>query len=131
MAGRWGLRPAAVSQPRVQPRRRWNHPHGSLANFLKQRIGRAAAYIARFEAAAAHAAARHGLDGVICGHIHHAALRDLHGVLYGNDGDWVESCTALVEHPEGTLEILRWIHEQAIVTAREPYRWPETLPVLG
>ena len=81
-----------------------------------------------FEAAAAHAAVRRGLDGVICGHIHHAALRDLHGVLYGNDGDWVESCTALVEHLDGTLEILRWTHEQAIVTAREPRRWPEPPP---
>ena len=112
-------------------RRRWNHPYWSLANFLKQRIGGAAAYIARFEAAAAHEAARRGLDGVICGHIHHAALRELNGVLYGNDGDWVESCTALVEYPDGTLEILRWSHQQAVVAVREPRRWPEPPPVPG
>ncbi|HRZ53751.1 MAG TPA: UDP-2,3-diacylglucosamine diphosphatase [Candidatus Contendobacter sp.] len=112
-------------------RRRWNHPYWSLASFLKQRIGGAAAYIARFEAAAAHEAARRGLDGVICGHIHHAALRELNGVLYGNDGDWVESCTALVEYPDGALEILRWSHQQAVVAVREPRRWPEPPPVPG
>ena len=112
-------------------RRRWNHPYCSLANFLKQRIGRAAAYIARFEAAAAHEAARRGLNGVICGHIHHAALRDIHGVLYCNDGDWVESCTALVERPDGALEILRWNAQQAVVIAREPSYLPETAPAPG
>lgn len=112
-------------------RRRFNHPYWSLANFLKQRIGRAAAYIARFEAAAAHEAARRGLNGVICGHIHHPGLRDIHGVLYCNDGDWVESCTALVEHANGSLEILRWTHQQAAVMAREPDRLPETPPIPG
>ncbi len=110
-------------------RRRWNHPYWSLASFLKQRIGQAAAYIARFETAAAHEAARRGLDGVICGHIHHAALREINGVLYCNDGDWVESCTALVERPNGTLEILRWDHQKAIVMAREPCNAPEMPPI--
>lgn len=112
-------------------RRHWNHSYWSLANFLKQRIGRAAAYIARFEAAAAHEAARRGLDGVICGHIHHAALRDIHGVLYGNDGDWVESCTALAECADGSLEILRWNAQQAVIIAREPCGLPETTPAPG
>lgn len=112
-------------------RRRLNHPYWSLASFLKQRIGRASAYIARFEAAAAHEAARRGLDGVICGHIHHAGLRDIQRVLYCNDGDWVESCTALVERGDGSLEILRWTHQQAVVVAREPSRLPGTPPVPG
>lgn len=112
-------------------RRAFNRPYWSLANFLKQRIGHAAAYVTRFEAAAAREAARRGLDGVICGHIHQAALLDLHGVLYCNDGDWVESCTALVEHPDGALEILRWSHQQAVVALREPRRLPETPPVPG
>ena len=103
----------------------------SLASFLKQRIGRAAAYIARFEAAAAHEAARRGLDGVICGHIHQAALHELNGVLYCNDGDWVESCTALVEYVDGTLEILRWSHHQAVVAVREPRGLPATAPTPG
>ena len=112
-------------------RRRWNHPYWSLASFLKQRIGQAAAYIARFETAAAHEAARRGLDGVICGHIHHAALRNINGVLYCNDGDWVESCTALVERPNGDLEILRWNHQQAVVVTREPHCVPEAPPLSG
>lgn len=101
-------------------RRAFNRPYWSLANFLKQRIGHAAAYVTRFEAAAAREAARRGLDGVICGHIHQAALLDLHGVLYCNDGDWVESCTALAEQRDGSLCLLRWTHEHALVIAREP-----------
>ncbi len=52
-----------------------------------------------------------GVDGVICGHIHHAEIRDVGGITYCNDGDWVESCTALVEHPDGRLEILHWLAE--------------------
>lgn len=76
-------------------------------------------------------AARCGLDGVICGHIHHATLHELNGVLYCNDGDWVESCTALVEYPDGTLEILRWSHQQAVVAVREPRGLPETAPAPG
>jgi UDP-2,3-diacylglucosamine pyrophosphatase LpxH len=49
-----------------------------------------------------------GLDGVVCGHIHHAEIREVEGVLYANDGDWVESLTALVELPDGRLQILDW-----------------------
>lgn len=94
-------------------RRRLNYPYWSLANFLKPRIGQAAAYIARFEAAAAREARHRGFDGVICGHIHQAALRDISGVCYANDGDWIESCTALVEHRDGRLEVLRWTDEAA------------------
>ena len=68
---------------------------------------------------------------MICGHIHHAALRDIHGVLYCNDGDWVESCTALVERPDGALEILRWNAQQATVIAQEPHGLLETAPAPG
>ncbi len=68
---------------------------------------------------------------MICGHIHHAALHDLNGVLYCNDGDWVESCTALVERLDGSLEILSWNQQQAVVAVREPRRWPETAPNPG
>jgi UDP-2,3-diacylglucosamine pyrophosphatase LpxH len=49
------------------------------------------------------------VHGVVCGHIHHAEIREIGGVLYANDGDWVESCTALVEHFDGSLEIIRWM----------------------
>ena len=65
-------------------------------------------YISRFEHAVSQECASRGLDGVVCGHIHYAEMREMHGVLYCNDGDWVESCTALVEHFDGRLEILRW-----------------------
>jgi len=65
-------------------------------------------YIGEFEVAVAREARKRGADGVVCGHIHHAEMRDIDGVLYCNDGDWVESLTALVEHPDGRLEILDW-----------------------
>jgi UDP-2,3-diacylglucosamine pyrophosphatase LpxH len=64
--------------------------------------------IDRFEGALASEARRRGFDGVVCGHIHHAEMREIGGVLYVNDGDWVESCTALVEHADGRLELLDW-----------------------
>ena len=65
-------------------------------------------FIENFEAAVAEEARRRGVDGVICGHIHKAEMRDIGGITYVNDGDWVESCTALVEHLDGRLEILEW-----------------------
>jgi UDP-2,3-diacylglucosamine pyrophosphatase LpxH len=80
----------------------------SLSAYLKHRVKNAVAYIASFEAAMAEMARRRGVDGVVCGHIHHAELRRIGDILYANDGDWVESCTALVEHFDGRLEILRW-----------------------
>ena len=64
----------------------------------------------------AREAAKRGVDGVVCGHIHHAEIRRIGGVLYLNDGDWVESCSALVEDARGNLEILRW----ATPVLREP-----------
>lgn len=79
--------------------------HWSLVTHLKSRIGRAARHIEAFERAAAHEAKRRGLDGIVCGHIHRAALRPIDGVLYCNDGDWVESCTALIEDQSGALRL--------------------------
>jgi UDP-2,3-diacylglucosamine pyrophosphatase LpxH len=80
----------------------------SLAASIKNRIGNARAAILAFEHAAVAEARRRGLDGVVCGHIHHAELTEHDGLLYCNDGDWVESCTALVERRGGELEILHW-----------------------
>ena len=60
------------------------------------------------EAAVAEEARRRGVDGVVCGHIHKAEIRQIGDILYCNDGDWVESCTALVEHFDGRLEIVDW-----------------------
>jgi UDP-2,3-diacylglucosamine pyrophosphatase LpxH len=84
-------------------------PHWSLSAYLKQRVKRAVNYIGEFEAALAQEARRHNAQGVICGHIHHAAMRQVGGVLYMNTGDWVESCTAVAETQDGAFEIIRWI----------------------
>jgi UDP-2,3-diacylglucosamine pyrophosphatase LpxH len=71
-------------------------------------VKNAVQFIDRFEQAMADEARRRGVDGVICGHIHHAEIRDIGGVAYVNDGDWVESCTAVLEGFDGRLQILRW-----------------------
>ncbi len=89
-------------------RRRLGYPYWSLSAWLKQRVKEAVKAIDRFESALASEARRRGLDGVVCGHIHHAEMRVVNGVLYINDGDWVESCTALVEHHDGRLELVDW-----------------------
>jgi UDP-2,3-diacylglucosamine pyrophosphatase LpxH len=89
-------------------RARLGLPYWSLSKYLKLKVKRAVSYVSDFEEALAREARKRGVDGVVCGHIHHAELRDIDGVLYANDGDWVESLTALVEHPDGRLEILDW-----------------------
>lgn len=88
-------------------RKRLALPYWSLSAFLKHRVKNAVQFIANFEAAVVDEARQRGVDGVVCGHVHHAEMRMIDGILYCNDGDWVESCTALVEHPDGRLEILR------------------------
>lgn len=80
----------------------------SLAGYLKHKVKNAVSYIGNYERAVATEAGHRDLDGMICGHIHHAEMRDIQGVTYCNCGDWVESCTALVEHHDGRLELLRW-----------------------
>ena len=89
-------------------RRRLGYPYWSLSQWLKRQVKEAVKAIDRFETALAGEAARRGFDGVVCGHIHHAEMRRVNGVLYMNDGDWVESCTALVEHHDGRMELLDW-----------------------
>ncbi len=89
-------------------RRRLGYPYWSLSAWLKRQVKEAVKAIDRFETALAGEAKRRGLDGVVCGHIHHPEMREVNGVLYINDGDWVESCTALVEHHDGQLELVRW-----------------------
>ncbi len=68
------------------------------------------------------------MDGVVCGHIHHAALRDIDGVTYANTGDWVDSLTALVEHADGRLEVIRWLdaRTQLLGSRRKPRREPKS-----
>jgi len=89
-------------------RRRLGFGYWSLSAYLKSKVKNALQFIDNFENAVAEEARRRSVDGVICGHIHRAEMRDISGILYINDGDWVESCTALVEHGDGRLEILHW-----------------------
>jgi len=89
-------------------RRRLGFPYWSLSAWLKLQVKEAVKAIDRYEDALVGEARRRGFDGVVCGHIHHAEMRDCNGVLYLNTGDWVESCTALVEHHDGRLEMIDW-----------------------
>ncbi|MCB9914593.1 MAG: UDP-2,3-diacylglucosamine diphosphatase [Planctomycetes bacterium] len=86
----------------------------SVSLYLKQLVKQAVRAIDRFERGAVAACRERGLDGVVCGHIHKAELRELEGYLYANTGDWVESCTALVEHLDGRLELLQWRAGRAV-----------------
>ena len=95
-------------------RRYFGLGYWSLSAYLKYRVKRAVGYVGAFEEAVATETKRRGLDGVICGHIHQAEIREIEGVLYCNDGDWVESCTALVEHADGRLEVLNWARLRAL-----------------
>jgi len=98
-------------------RRRFGFPYWSIAAWLKHKVKNAVAYIANFEAALANEARRRGLDGMVCGHIHRAEITNIRGVLYCNDGDWVESCTTLTEDFEGRLALLRWTEHKEVVAS--------------
>jgi UDP-2,3-diacylglucosamine pyrophosphatase LpxH len=76
-------------------------------------------YIGKYEEAVAREAARRGVDGVICGHIHHPRIAEFNSVLYGNSGDWVESCTALAEEAGGRLRLIHRIGESAVMITRQ------------
>lgn len=89
-------------------RHRFGFHYWSLSKFLKYKVKKAVNFVFEFENNLADYCKRKGYDGVICGHIHHAEIKEINGVMYMNDGDWVESCTALVEHHDGRFEIVRW-----------------------
>ena len=89
-------------------RARMGLPYWSLSRYLKLKVKRAVSYVAEFEGTLAREAHKRGAHGVVCGHIHHAEIRHIDGILYCNDGDWVESLTALVEEPDGRLHIVEW-----------------------
>lgn len=110
----WTLK---ANRPVAAVRRKLGYPYWSLSAYLKQRTKRAVQYMGEFESAVARRAVEAGVDGIVCGHIHRPELRvfapasgegGCRAVLYANCGDWVESCTALAEHEDGTLELLRW-----------------------
>jgi len=90
----------------------------SLAGYVKWKVKRAVMYIGDFENAVAREAARRGMHGVVCGHIHKAELRAIGPVLYCNTGDWVESCSALAEREDGTLTLLAFAERTRAATAR-------------
>jgi UDP-2,3-diacylglucosamine pyrophosphatase LpxH len=94
-----------------------NLPYWSLAQHVKERFPGAQRYIERFQNATLAAAREAGVDGVVCGHIHRADLKTVDGLTYCNDGDWVESCTALVENMSGELSLLKWRPTAATIAA--------------
>lgn len=104
-------------------RRQFGLPYWSLSAHLKKRVKNAVEYVCRYEEAVAHAARERGADGVVCGHIHCAEIRQFDDITYYNDGDWVESCTALVEHADGRMEILDWAEKvRAEANAGQPVK---------
>jgi UDP-2,3-diacylglucosamine pyrophosphatase LpxH len=100
-------------------RRRMGLPYWSLSKMAKHKVKNAVSFISQFEEVVAHEAGARGVDGVVCGHIHNAEMREIGGVAYYNDGDWVEGCTALVEHDDGRMEVLHWADEIAKRDARD------------
>ena len=97
-------------------------PYWSLSAFLKHKVKSALNYVTDFERAVAGEAQKRGYQGVVCGHIHRAEMREIDGVLYCNDGDWVESRTALVEHHDGRVEIVHWLSPAAGTAVAVPAR---------
>ena len=93
-----------------------NMPYWSLSQYLKHRVKSAISFISAFETAMLTETRRRRCDGVVCGHIHKPEMREVDGVLYANDGDWVESLSALVEHHDGRLELLDWQHAETTTT---------------
>lgn len=110
-------------------RRKLGFGYWSLSAWAKLKVKNAVNFIGSFEETLSAEARKHAVDGVICGHIHHAAIHDIHGVSYVNTGDWVESCTAIVEHSDGRLELIRWAERQAVVTADLAAKRAEEAPV--
>jgi UDP-2,3-diacylglucosamine pyrophosphatase LpxH len=94
-------------------RRRLRMPYWSLSSYLKRRVKNAVQYICRYEEAVSHEALSRGFDGIVCGHIHCAEIRQIGRITYYNDGDWVESCTALAEDASGEIRIIDWTREAA------------------
>jgi UDP-2,3-diacylglucosamine pyrophosphatase LpxH len=89
-------------------RQRLGLPYWSMSQYLKHKVKNAVNFISDFEHVMTEEARRRGCDGVVCGHIHKAEVREINGTLYCNDGDWVESLTALAEDFDGKLGLIHW-----------------------
>lgn len=90
--------------------------HFSLAAYIKYKVKNVVQFISKYEESIVYTLRNESLDGVICGHIHHAEIKDIEGFLYVNTGDFVESCTAIVEHHDGTLELIHWKKQELATT---------------
>ncbi len=101
-------------------RRRFGLGYWSLSAYAKRRVKDAVSFIGKFEAAVAHYAKRYRVDAVLCGHIHSAAIREFGNVTYYNCGDWVESCTALVEGDDGILSMVNYHPFSSVRPAENP-----------
>ncbi|RVU85709.1 UDP-2,3-diacylglucosamine diphosphatase [Leucothrix sargassi] len=126
----------AVYEKMVEVNRYYNvartslgYPYWSLSSYIKENTKSAVEYIAAYEEACANEARQRQLDGVICGHIHHAAIREIDGVMYYNDGDWVESCTALAEDYEGNFTLINWAEQQQELFNNSTQKQRETVTV--
>lgn len=100
-------------------RKRMGLPYWSLSAYLKRRVKNAVQFVCNFEEALAHEATSRGFDGVVCGHIHTAEIRQIGPITYYNDGDWVESCTALVEDQAGVMSIVHWTADGQVSASLE------------
>jgi UDP-2,3-diacylglucosamine pyrophosphatase LpxH len=109
-------------------RRRFGYGYFSLSAWVKHRVKQAVSYISDFETALSWTCRQRAFAGVVCGHIHHAEIADYDGVRYMNCGDWVESCTALAETPDGRFEIIRWASEPVRAAERDAAVVPLALP---
>jgi UDP-2,3-diacylglucosamine pyrophosphatase LpxH len=101
-------------------RERLGHDRWSLSAWVKHRVKRAVSFIGEFEEAVARDCQRDGFDGVVCGHIHHGEIRPIGAIEYLNCGDWVESCTALVEDEDGRIELVHWLEQGTNVVPLRP-----------
>ncbi|OYW59326.1 MAG: UDP-2,3-diacylglucosamine hydrolase [Rhodobacterales bacterium 12-65-15] len=104
-------------------KRLWGGQYWSLSNWAKQQVKQAVNFIGQYEKVLSDEARRNGYDGIVCGHIHKACIRSIDGLLYVNTGDWVESCTAVVEDQDGTLRLIDWAAEQRLHDARVQERF--------
>jgi UDP-2,3-diacylglucosamine pyrophosphatase LpxH len=103
------------------------HDYWSLAGYIKQRVSGASEAIARYRQIGCRYASERGVDGIVCGHIHHPEITEQDGMLYCNDGDWVENCSALTEDRHGKLNLLFWTRQQQ---RADVYNLPPLLPVV-
>jgi UDP-2,3-diacylglucosamine pyrophosphatase LpxH len=110
--GTWAYDTAILLNIAVAKVRKWfNLPYWSLSAWAKYKVKEAVNFIGNYEETLASYAKAQGVTGIICGHIHHANILDIGNIKYMNCGDWVESCTAIVEHHNGKFEIIRWGHD--------------------